>query len=146
MVDFKKDAWIYALIAAILALIGILVPWGMVEFMGVDIYGWLNGSVAYYGDPADLWMGEGLKLWTFGLTSMSIAALFLIGISTWKGMEWKWDWLIYVLSGIAMLIFPILTLILEATEDAIPIGGIFIIIAGVIGIGAFAVDKFIGRE
>ncbi|GAG49263.1 unnamed protein product, partial [marine sediment metagenome] len=49
-------------------------------------------------------------------------------------------------SGIAMLIFPILALILEATEDAIPIGGIFIIIAGVIGIGAFAVDKFIGKE
>ncbi len=146
MVDFKKDAWLYALIAAILALIGILVPWGYVESFGIDVYGWLNGYVQYAGDPVDAWAGDGLKLWTFGLTCMSIAALFLIGISTWKGMEWKWDWLIYILSGIAMLIFPILALVLEATEDAIPIGGIFIIIAGIIGIGAFAVDKFIGKE
>ena len=146
MVDFKKDAWIYALVAAILALIGILVPWGYVDLAGMDVYGWLNGAVVYYGDPVELWVGDGLKLWTFGLTCMSIAALLFVGISTWKGMEWKWDWLIYVLTGIAMLIFPILALILEATEDAIPIGGIFIIIAGILGIGAFAVDKFIGKE
>ncbi|MCK4780142.1 MAG: hypothetical protein KAT57_08140 [Candidatus Lokiarchaeota archaeon] len=148
MVDFKKDSWFYALIAAILALIAILTPWGVADSgMGFDVTGWLTGMVTYYGDPVDMWIGAGLQAWTFGLTMMSIAALLLLSISTWKGKEWKWDWLIYVLAGIAMLIFPILALILEATEDAVigfaPIG---IIIAGVLSIVAFVIDKFVGGE
>jgi len=150
MVDFKKDAWIYALIAAVLALIAILTPWATVDMAGIDVSVWLTGQVTFWADipsPFPEWQGAGLQAWTFGLTMMSIAALLLLSISTWKGKEWKWDWLIYVLAGIAMLIFPILALVLEGTEDAIigfaPIG---IIIAGVLAIGAFAIDKFIGRE
>ena len=148
MVDFKKDSWFYALIAAILALIAILTPWGTAESgYGFDITGWLTGAVQYWGDPADVWMGAGVQAWTFGLTMMSIAALLLLSISTWKGKEWKWDWLIYVLAGIGMLIFPILALVLEATEDAtIGFAPIGIIIAGVLGIVAFVIDKFVGRE
>ena len=147
MVDFKKDSWFYALIAAILALIAIFTPWGTIDFMGMDVSVWLTGSVMYYGDPMDAWVGLGLQTWTLGITMMSISALLLLSISSWKGKEWKWDWLIYVLAGIAMLIFPILALILEATEDAVigfaPIG---IIIAGVLSIVAFVIDKFVGGE
>jgi hypothetical protein len=148
MVDFKKDSWVYALLAAVLALIAIFTPWATLDVAGVDVSAWLTGSIQYWADPADMWIGNGLQAWTFGLTSMSIAALLLISISTWKGKEWKWDWLIYILAGIAMLIFAILALALESVEDAIvgfaPIG---IIIAGVLAIGAFVVDKFIaGRE
>ena len=154
MVDFKKDAWLYALIAAILAIIGVLVPWGSVEVLGETVYSWLGGVVQYSSEdilPAGItegWNGgNGLNLWTLGLTMFSIAILLVISINTWKGKEFKWDWLMYVLTGIVLFIFPILTLALEGVKKAFPIGGIFIIISGVIAIGAFAVDKFIaGRE
>jgi len=147
MVDFKKDTWLYALIAAILAIIAIFTPWGSVEVMTVTIQSWMGGGVQYWGSPADSWVGSGLSLWTFGLTVFSIALLLFYGVNTWRGKEFKWDWLMYLLSGLVMLICPILTLVLEGTSGAVigfaPIG---IIIAGVIAIGAFAVDKFVGRE
>jgi hypothetical protein len=138
MVDFKKDTWIYGLLSAIFAIIGILVPWEYDD----PVSTWGAGIINDDGD----WLGTGATLWTLGLTFMSIAALLIISISTWKGKDWKWDWLFYVLTGIIMLIFPILALVYEATEGAMPIGPIFIIIAGVIGIAAFVLDKFIGGE
>jgi len=147
MVDFKKDTWIYALIAAVLALIAILTPWGTIEQFGMDISVWLTGQVTYSADypaPMSEWQGLGLQTWTLGITLMSITALLFLSISTWKGKEWKWDWLIYVLAGIAMLIFPILALILEAGEDStIGFAPIGIIIAGVLAITAFVIDKFV---
>ncbi len=150
MVDLKKDTWLYALIAAILAIIGVLVPWGSLETAGITAYSWLGGFISNVdGDWVDLSPfinAAGLSVWTLGLTMFSIALLLFYGIHTWKGMEFKWDWLIYVLVGIVLLIFPILTMAMEGTEDAFPIGGIFIIIAGVISITAFALDKFIGGE
>lgn len=144
MVNFKKDAWLYALIAAILAIVGILVPWGSLDTGPSVVYSWLGGAIANIdGD----WIGiNGLSLWTLGLTMFSIAILLVYSINTWRGKEFKFDWLMYILTGIVLLIFPILTLVLEGTTDAIPIGGIFVIIAGVIAIGAFVVDKFLGKE
>ena len=147
MVNFKKDAWLYALIAAVLALIALFTPWATVESMGVDISVWLTGSVQYWGSPADIWSGAGVTTWTLGLTCMSIAVLLMIAIGTWKGREYKWDWLFYILAGIAMLIFPILALVLEGSSGAtIGFAPIGIIIAGVLSIGAFVVDKFLGKE
>ncbi|MCK4478965.1 MAG: hypothetical protein KAV01_00410 [Candidatus Lokiarchaeota archaeon] len=148
MVDLKKDSWFYALIAAILAIIGVLVPWGSLEVMGITIYSWLGGMIGYYsGGGYDDWMGgNALNIWTLGLTMFSIAILLVYSINTWKGKEFKWDWLMYILTGIVLLIFPILTMVLEGVEDAFPIGGIFIIISGVLAITAFVIDKFIGRE
>ena len=146
MVDLKNDSWFYALIAAILALIAILTPWGTIEMMGMDISVWLTGTVLYYGDPLDAWVGFGLQTWTLGITMMSISALLLLSISSWKGKEWKWDWLIYVLVGIAMLIFPIMALVLEGGDGTIGFAPIGIIIAGVLAILAFVIDKFIGGE
>jgi len=153
MVDLKKDTWLYALVAAILAIIGILVPWGSLEVLGETVYSWLGGSVNYAGADIPLagitegWFGVGgLGIWTLGLTMFSIAILLVYSINTWKGKEFKWDWLMYILTGIVLLIFPILTMALEGVEDAFPIGGIFIIISGVLAITAFVIDKFIGRE
>ncbi len=162
MVDFKKDAWLYALIAAVLAIIAILTPWGSNEIdltlvgLGTPIvYQWMGGLIQYVPDATAAmapygvteWMGGGLSLWTFGLVVASIAALLIYGINTWRGNEFKWDWLIYAVAGILMLILPILTLILEGTSGAVigfaPIG---LIIAGIIAIGAFVVDKFLGKE
>lgn len=144
MVDFKEDAWLYALIAGILAIIGILVPWDSVPlFFGLEQYNWLEGFVSNIdGD----WIGaKGLNLWTLGLTAFSIAVLLIYSINTWKGQEFKWDWLMYILTGIVLVLFPILTLVLEGTEASI-YGSILVIISGIFAIGAFVVDKFIGRE
>lgn len=142
MVDFKKDTWLYGLIAGILALIGILVPWNSVELgMGITQYNWLGGFIGYAdGDFGGI---NGLSIWTLGLTAFSIVILLVYSINTWKGKEFKWDWLMYILTGIVLFIFPILTLALEAPTDAIPIGSIFVIIAGLVAIAAFALDKFI---
>ena len=146
MVDFKKDTWLYAVLAAGVALIAILTPWGSVDAGAYDVYGWLTGSVSYATSPIDAWGGAGVQAWTLGLTCMSIAVLLMIGIGTWKGREYKWDWLFYVLAGIAMIIFPILALVLESTSGAtIGFAPIGIIIAGVISVVAFVMDKFMGE-
>lgn len=153
MVDFKKDAWLYALIAAVIAIISILTPWGSLDLLGETVYSWMGGGVAYAtGDIllagyVEGWNGTGLSLWNLGLVVASITALLIYGINTWRGKEFKWDWLIYAVTGILLLILPILTLVLEGTTDAVisfaPIG---LIIAGIIAIGAFVVDKFLGKE
>ncbi|MFX1504201.1 MAG: hypothetical protein ACFFDH_24790 [Promethearchaeota archaeon] len=144
MVNFKEDTWLYALIAAIIALISILTPWGSINVLGTDVYSWLGGTVSYWGDPAAAWDGSGLQLWTLGVTMMSIGILFVISINTMRGGELKLDWLIYAIIGVLMLILTILTLAFEGTEGAVigfaPIG---LIIASVFAIGAFSVDKFV---
>ncbi len=146
MVDFKKDAWLYALIAAILSIIALLTPWYGYEFMGVTTQVWLGGTVGYI-ISGNAWIGYGLSLWTLGLTVFSIALLLFYSVSTWRGKEFKWDWLMYLLAGLTMLICTILTLVLESFSFAVigfaPIG---LIIASIIAIGAFAVDKILGRE
>ena len=151
MVDFKSK-WFIAFVAGIVALIAILTPWGSLDVGPYTIYSWLGGNVAYLGDPVDEWLpfwmgGTGASLWTFAIVMISNTLLLFISINTWKGKEFKWDWLIYLLCGIGMIIFPILALVLEATEDAVigfaPIG---IIIAGVLAILAFVMDKFFSGE
>ncbi len=150
MVDFKKDTWLYALIAAIVAIIAILTPWGsIVPFPGFVTQVWMGGAVTFT-TPGDIWSGTGSGLWTFGLTIFSITVLLIYGINSWRGKEFKWDWLMYLLAGLLLLINPILTLLLEVTPAVLtptigfaPIG---LIIAGIIAIGAFCVDKFVGGE
>ncbi len=167
MVDFKKDAWLYALIAAVLGIIAVLTPWGSLKSGTTTIYSWIGGVIWFATGPAltglelfgvtvtEGWSSgptvvtssSGLGLWTFGLTVASIAALLIYGVNNWRGNEFKWDWLIYAVAGILLFILPILTLILEGTSGAMigfaPIG---LIIAGIIAIGAFVVDKFLGGE
>ena len=149
MVDFKKDTWFYALIAAFMAIIGILIPWNFYDAGGgLTVYTWLGGLIQYgSGGGYNEWMGLlGLGIWTLGLSIFSIAILLVYSINTWRGKEFKWDWLMYILTGIVLLILPILTISLEGGVEAFPLGSIFLIIAGVIAIAAFVVDKFVGRE
>jgi hypothetical protein len=148
MVNFKKDSWLYALIAAFIAIIGILIPWSFYDAgSGLTVYTWLGGVIQYgSGGGSDEWMGVlGLSIWTLGLSIFSIAILLVYSINTWKGKEFKWDWLMYILTGLVLLIFPILNLILEGIENAFPLGAFLIIPAGAIAIVAFVVDKFVGR-
>ena len=146
MVDFKKDAWLYALLAAILAIIAIFTPWSSFEYMGITGQLWLGGEVIYI-TPVNGWSGSGLSLWTLGLTVFSIALLLFYGVNTWRGKEFKWDWLMYLLAGLTMLTCTILKSVLEIGSGAVigfaPIG---LIIASIIAIGAFTVDKILGRE
>lgn len=141
MVDFKRDTWLYALIAGILGLVALLIPWASLDLGGgITQYIWLGGLVSNIdGD----WVGvNGLSLWTLALVSMAVAAFLILSINTWKGKEFKWDWLIYICGALVMFLCPILILILEGIDDAIPIGGIIMIIAGVVGIIGFVFDKF----
>ena len=145
MVDFKKDTWFYALIAAILALISIFTP---VASDGSMQY--FFGGLITYDDPD--WVGYGAAtIWTLALTSMCIALLLFYSIHSMKGMEFKWDWLVYLLCGIVMIIFPILMLVFDLPESIyhpeldIGFGGIGILIAGIIAVVAFVMDKFMGE-
>ncbi|MFX1321548.1 MAG: hypothetical protein ACFFAQ_07890 [Promethearchaeota archaeon] len=139
-----------ALVAGILALISILTPWGSLDVGGgVTAYSWLGGAVVYYADmpsPYPEWQGTGASLWTFAIVILATTLLLFVSINTWRGKEFKWDWLMYLLCGIGLIIFPILALVFEATEDAVigfaPIG---LIIAGCIAIVAFVFDKFMSK-
>ncbi len=154
MVDFKKDTWIYILIAAILALISIFTPVAAVDTD--KIYLFFGGMISYSADklvnPATEWYGFGTAtIWTLAITCMSIALLLWYGIHNMKGMEFKWDWLVYVLIGILLIIFPILMLVFDLDHPVygtldIGFAPIGILISGIICIAAFVLEKFVGRE
>ncbi|MFX1575079.1 MAG: hypothetical protein ACFFB0_20265 [Promethearchaeota archaeon] len=153
MVDFKKDIWLYVLIAAVLAIISIFTPVGTIEggsFQGQDLPDftlWWTTVIFYSKDLDPNWLGYGAaSLWTLGITCMSIAGLLFYGIHNMKGMEFKWAWLFYALIGIALIVFPILMMVFDSkgifgdvTVSFAPIG---ILISGCISIVAFVLDKF----
>ena len=147
MVDFKKDTWLYAIIAAILAAISIFTPVASVS----DLYIFFSGSIGY-DTGTEEWGGYGTAtIWTLGLTMMCITLLLTVGINTWRGKEFKWDWLIYLLTGIGMIIFPILMLVYDLDHPLlgtldVGFAGIGILIAGIIAVVAFVMDKFLGGE
>ncbi|MFX0030706.1 MAG: hypothetical protein ACFE8B_15950, partial [Candidatus Hermodarchaeota archaeon] len=133
--------WLYALIAAIFVIIGILVPWGYDD----PTAQW--GGVIFYSDGD--WISafsNGATLWTFGLACFSAAVLLIFGLHGWKDKEVPFDWLFYLIIGIVLVIFPILAMVFEGTEGSMPIGPIFLIIGGVFSILVFVFDKFLGGE
>ncbi|MFX0082146.1 MAG: hypothetical protein ACFE94_10380 [Candidatus Hodarchaeota archaeon] len=144
MVDFKKDTWIYILIAAILAIIALFTPVSSDEVAGITTQNWWSGIISYVsGGGFDDWMGGGTAtLWTFGITAFSTALLLFYGLHSWRGMEFKWDWLVYVLVGIALIIFPILMLVYDAEGLTVGFAPIGVLIAGIICIIAFIFEKF----
>jgi hypothetical protein len=145
LVDFKKDTWIYVLIAAILALISIFTPMGTLKTGDSSVWWWI--AITYNADLDPEWNGYGAAtLWTLVLTSMAIALLLWYGIHNMKGMEFKWDWLVYALSGIALIILPILMLVYDYDLLDIGFAPIGILLSGIICIGAVVLEKFIGRE
>ena len=160
MVDFKKDSWLYALIASVLALISIFTPWGSYEasMLGetVTVYIWLGGFVGIFANdiPAagieEGWFGSGLSLYTFAFIIASITLILYFSLRSFRGTEFGWDWLAYLLTGVVMLVFTILTLIFEPVPyraspiEALLIGftPIGIIIASLLLIIAFIFAKF----
>ena len=141
MVDFKKDTWIYVLIAAILALISIFTPMGTLKVGDSSVWWWI--AITYNADLDPEWNGFGAaSLWTLVLTSMAIALLLWYGIHNMKGMEFKWDWLVYILIGLALLIMPILMLVFDLEDYTVGFGPIGIILAGVVCILVFVLEKF----
>jgi peptidoglycan/LPS O-acetylase OafA/YrhL len=149
MVDFKKDTWIYVLIAAVLAIISLFVPVGSEDLGGgVTAQYWWSGILSYYsGGGTDMWMGgQAATLWTFGLTAFCAALLLFYGIHNMKGMEFKWDWLVYLLVGIVLIIFPILMWVYDGDPDVMtgfaPIG---VLLAGIVAIIAFLFEKVLFR-
>jgi len=147
LVDFKKDTWIYVLIAAILALICLFVPIASDSFMGMDYSIWWSGAIQYSADADPEWFGSGAAtIWTLALTSMAIALLLWYGIHNMKGMEFKWDWLVFALIGIALIILPILMLVYDYDLLDIGFAPIGILLSGIICIGVVVLEKFVGRE
>ena len=145
MVDFKKDTWIYVLIAAILALISIFTPMGTLKVGDSSVWWWI--AITYNADLDPEWNGFGAaSLWTLVLTSMAIALLLWYGIHNMKGMEFKWDWLVFALIGIALIILPILMLVYDYDLLDIGFAPIGILLSGIICIGVVVLEKFVGRE
>jgi len=155
LVDWKKDTWMYVLIAAILALISIFTPVASTDnFMGagLDAYYWWGGAIAQlsedfgpYADAGDWFGSNNATIWTLGITCMSIAILLFYGLHGMKGMEFKWDWLVVLLVGIALIVFPILMLVYDSTADTtVSFAPIGILISGIICVVVFILEKFMG--
>jgi len=145
MVNFKEDSWLYALIAAILGAISIFTPSASQTTAGVTQQVWLGGFVSYLsGGGFDDWFGtQGAQLWYLGVSLVCITLLMVYSINSWRGKEFKWDWLIYLLTGLGMFIFSILFWTDPALEDVdIGFASIGIFIAGILAILAFVLDKF----
>ena len=145
LVNFKEDSWLYALISAILGVISIFTPAFNTEAaMGGTTNYWLGGLIGYMtGGDTDEWGGYvGGNLWYLGITLISITLLLVYAINAWRGKEFKWDWLIYLLSGLGMFIFSILFWVYFDTDYTIGFASIGIFISGIIAIVAFVFDKF----
>ena len=148
MVSYK-DTWIYVLAAGILTIIGLSTPSGSGDAFGGTLYVWWSSGVGYLaGGGNDLWYGgNAATLWTFGIAAFCAGLLLFYGIHRFRGMDFKWDWLVYLLVGIALIIFPILMLVYDSVSGAIVgFGPIGVLIAGVLSIIAFVMDKFLGER
>jgi hypothetical protein len=151
MVNFKADDYIYAIIAAILAFIGVFVPAGGYEGAGITVYTWFGAAIANSADLTPEWQAAGTTagLYALGAALISATLLLFIGISKWRGKEYKWDWLIYLLTGIAMIIFPILYWVyaeaptgFNAVFGAAPL---LVLIGGVVALVGFVVEKMLAK-
>ncbi|MHA1932339.1 MAG: hypothetical protein ACW96X_07345 [Promethearchaeota archaeon] len=121
---------------------------------GVDYPGsifWWSSFIMYNADQDPSWIGDRVvTITTLGITCMSIAILLVYGIHNMKGMDFKWDWLVYALVGIALIIFPILMIVFDSetiggSYSIIGFAPIGILISGIICIVAFIFEKFVGR-
>ncbi|MFW9824174.1 MAG: hypothetical protein ACFFE4_14615, partial [Candidatus Thorarchaeota archaeon] len=63
---------------------------------------------------------------------------------TKRGIEYKWDWFIYLISGGILTIFTVLYWFFEfdPAYETIGFTSIGIFISGIISLVAFAIDKF----
>jgi hypothetical protein len=151
MVNFKADDYLYAIIAAILVFIGVFVPAGGYDHPLAGVFYTWFGSVVAYGVDADAWGGSGTaaSLWTLGAALISATLLLFIGISKWRGKEYKWDWLIYLLTGIALVIFPILYWVYSeapaGTDAVFGAAPLLVLIGGVFAIVGFVVEKMLAK-
>ncbi|MFX1575080.1 MAG: hypothetical protein ACFFB0_20270 [Promethearchaeota archaeon] len=145
MVDFKKDTWLYALISGILGIISVFTPAfsGATAMSDETVSYWLGGIVGYMSGEDGGWGGfYGGTLWYLGITLVSITLLLTYAINIWRGKEFKWDWLIYLLSGLGMFVFSILFWVYFNTDLTIGFASIGIFISGIIAIIAFVFEKF----
>ena len=142
MVDFKKDSWFYALIAAIIGIIAIFLPMGIQGIpMGGQEFGWLGGYVSYRTD-LDIWSGSLTPaLFLLGVTIAASIALLIYSVNTWRGKEFKSTSLIYLLSGIGMVLFVILLWVFEFDPDVTPIAPVFILISGILALVGGVLEK-----
>ena len=147
MVDFKKDTWLYILIAAVLLIIALFTPVASDKAAGVTTQAWWGGIITYLsGGGTDLWVGGGAAtIWTFGFAAFSLALLLFYGIHNMKGMEFKWDWLVYIIVGIVLIIFPILMFVFDSEGLTVGFAPIGVLLAGVLCVVAFVFEKFLGE-
>lgn len=147
MVDFKKDTWLYILIAVVLLIIALFTPVASDTAGGVTIQYWWGGVITYLsGGGTDMWVGtNAATLWTFGFAAFAAALLLFYGLHNMKGMEFKWDWLAYIITGIVLIIFPILMFVYDSEGLTVGFAPIGVLIAGVLCVVAFVLEKFVGE-
>ena len=144
MVDFRKDAWLYALIASILAVISLFTPARIIHSAEYgDMLAWLGGGIMLELDSGT-WHEDLFSQLLFGAALISITLLLISSTNTWRGNEIKRDSLVYLLSGAIMLMLTILFWIFEFDPafETISFASIGIFISGIISILAFVIDKF----
>ncbi|MFX1324931.1 MAG: hypothetical protein ACFE8N_08235 [Promethearchaeota archaeon] len=144
MADFRKFTWLLALIASILMILSLFTPARIYNSTPYgEMLGWLGGGIMLELDSGILHEDLYSQL-LFGATIVSITLLLTISINTKRGNEYKWDWLVYLILGIVIIILTIFFWLFEFDPafETISFSSIGIFIAGVISILAFAFDKF----
>lgn len=144
MLNFRKDTWFFALIAAILVITSLFIPARIIHSgMYGDLLQWLGGAVMLEIDSG-VWHEDLFGLLLFTAAIISIIFLLTISINTKRGIEYKWDWFIYLISGGILTIFTILYWFFEfdPANETIGFTSIGIFISGIISLVAFTIDKF----
>lgn len=144
MVDFKKATWLCALIASIIMIVALFTPARVYHSTPYgDMLGWLGGGIMLELDSGT-WHEDLYSQLLFGAALISITLLLAILINTRRGNEFKWDWLIFLLSGVVILVLTILYWLFEFDPafETISFASIGIFIGGIISILAFAFGKF----
>ncbi|MFX0008179.1 MAG: hypothetical protein ACFFAV_15830 [Candidatus Hermodarchaeota archaeon] len=144
MIDLKKDAWFYAILASILIMISLFTPARMIH-SGVygDMLQWLGGSVMLQLNSGML-HEDLFGVLLFGGVMISITLLLTISINTRRGNEFKQDSIIYLFMGVIISILTILYWIFEfdPTYETLGFATIGILISGILSIIAFLIARF----
>lgn len=144
MIDLKKDAWFYAILASILIMISLFTPARMIH-SGVygDMLQWLGGSVMLQLNSGIL-HEDLFGVLLFGGVMISITLLLTISINTRRGNEFKQDSIIYLFMGVIISILTILYWIFEfdPTYETLGFATIGILISGILSIIAFLIARF----
>lgn len=106
-----------------------------------DMLGWLGGGIMLEIESGT-WHEDLNSQLLFGAVLISITLFLIISINTKRGKEYKWDWLVYLISGVIIILLTIFFWLFEFDPafETISFASIGIFIAGILSLLAFTFE------